>query len=234
MIFMNKTGLLALFVLLLAGISFSYYADVVFDVQTNGDVLISGYSDYPDLQSGLNSNLTSKNNGLWVFNFDSNEIFSSYVFELRMPKNTEINYLNISGFQKIKQDDKIIINGFGENSKLNLKLQYSFLNPLLKSYWWAYLVGALVILSIVGYIGYKKYFSKPVQKEVKQEVFLTDREKQILDLVKKNKGQITQNKILQELNLPKSSLSRNLLSLEKKGLIKKASKGLSNVIVLLD
>ncbi|MDD4983584.1 MAG: winged helix-turn-helix transcriptional regulator [Candidatus ainarchaeum sp.] len=224
--------LFVLFILLLTSFSFSYYADVIFDVQSNGDVLISGYSDYPDLQNGLNSNLTSKNGGLWIFNFDSNEIFLSYVFELRMPENTEINYLNISGFQKIKQDNRIIISGFGENSKLNMKLQYSSFSSASKSYWWTYLVGALVLLSIVGYVGYKKYRTKPAQKEVKPKVFLTDREKQILDLIKKNKGQITQHKIQQELGLPKSSLSRNLLSLEKKGLIKKSSKGLSNVIVL--
>ena len=242
MIVMKK--LFLLFLILLASFSFSYYADVVFEIQDNGSVVVSGDSDHPLLQPGTYENLTSKNNGLWIFNFDSNIVFSSYLFELKFPENSEINHLSIVGFQKIKQSDTIIITGFGENEKMNLKVQYSFSGTRDLYYWLLVVVLLIIGLLFAGYniwAHFRRFVvnlfavlpSEP-PKKIGPQVILTDREKQILDIIKKNTGQITQNKIQQELNLPKSSLSRNLLSLEKKGLIKKVSKGLSNVVMLLD
>jgi len=240
MIIMKK--LFLLFLILLAGLSFSYYAEVVFEIQDNGSVVISGDSDHPLLQPGTYETLTSKNNGLWYFNFDSNDLFSSYVFELKFPENSEINYITISGFKKIKQDNTIVISGFGENAKMDLKAQYSF-SAARDTYYWLLVVALLIFM--VGFAGYAAWthfrrfvnVASSVQSQLEPkktvlEVILTDREKQILELIKNNNGKVTQNKIQQELNLPKSSLSRNLLSLEKKGLIKKVSKGLSNIVVL--
>jgi predicted transcriptional regulator len=127
---------------------------------------------------------------------------------------------------------------------MDIKVQYSFSGTRDIYYWLLVVVLLIFGLVFAGYYiwAYFRRFAVNLSavlpseppKKIGPQVILTDREKQILDIIKKNNGQITQNKIQQELNLPKSSLSRNLLSLEKKGLIKKASKGLSNVVMLLD
>jgi uncharacterized membrane protein len=60
---------------------------------------------------------------------------------------------------------------------------------------------------------------------------LTERQKEIVNLVSKNK-RITQKGLQDKLNMPKSSLSRNVESLVKKRILKKEQKGMSNLITI--
>ncbi len=58
------------------------------------------------------------------------------------------------------------------------------------------------------------------------------REYMIIKLLQKNKGCLTQAHLERETKLPKASLHRNILSLEKKGVIEKNKAGMSNKINL--
>ena len=221
--------LFILFVILLASLSFSYYADVVFDVQDNGDVLVSGFSDNLDLNEGLHQELTSKDKEFWVFDLNLNENFSSFAYEINLPDNTKLNYLNLTGFSNISTStDKITITGFGENKPLSLKVQYSFGDKEM-SLDWLWLILAVTIIGIFMFVFEK--LKKRKTKPKKDYKHLTERELSIIKFLEKN-NYSTQNKIEKALGIPKSSLSRNLLSLEKKGIIKKQQKGLSNLIYI--
>jgi uncharacterized membrane protein len=61
---------------------------------------------------------------------------------------------------------------------------------------------------------------------------LNHRQKQILQLLQKRNIPLTQTDIQKELQIPKASVSRNILGLERKGLIEKEQIGMSNLIRL--
>jgi len=61
---------------------------------------------------------------------------------------------------------------------------------------------------------------------------LTARQKNIMKFLIEKNHPVIMSKIVKELNLPKSSVSRNISSLELKGLIEKESIGVSTMIRL--
>ena len=61
---------------------------------------------------------------------------------------------------------------------------------------------------------------------------LTDRQKQIMELLIETKRPLTQVEIEKELDIPKAAVSRNVHSLEIKGLIEIEKIGMSNLIRL--
>lgn len=67
-------------------------------------------------------------------------------------------------------------------------------------------------------------------KKSYNESALTERQKQIVRLIDNKGGSSTQAVLEKELSIPKASLSRNLETLSKKGIIKKESKGMSNLV----
>jgi uncharacterized membrane protein len=54
----------------------------------------------------------------------------------------------------------------------------------------------------------------------------------IVETIQKNKGSITQAKLEKSLEIPKSSLSRNIESLVRKNILVKESKGMTNLIMI--
>jgi uncharacterized membrane protein len=69
-------------------------------------------------------------------------------------------------------------------------------------------------------------------KKINKHLY-TSRQLQIINYLQKH-GPANQIKIEKELNIPKASLSRNIETLVKKGIIFKESKGMSNIIGLKD
>ena len=61
---------------------------------------------------------------------------------------------------------------------------------------------------------------------------LSDRQKEIMKLLIEKKRPLTQTAIQKELNIPKAAVSRNIGSLEIKGLVEKENIGMSNLIRL--
>jgi uncharacterized membrane protein len=62
--------------------------------------------------------------------------------------------------------------------------------------------------------------------------FLEENEKEILKLIIKNKGKITQSSITKELKLDKVKVSRIINTLEKKEIIKREKQGMTNLVKL--
>jgi len=73
---------------------------------------------------------------------------------------------------------------------------------------------------------------KNVESKITEQL-LTNDEKEMIEVIKKNKGAITQKEITNLLDFPKARVSRVITKLEQKGLIKKVKYGMTNKILLI-
>jgi uncharacterized membrane protein len=210
----------------------NYYANVVIDVKENGDVQITGQSNHPLLKERISQDYTSKFKKYWKLDLNIDDIFEEYVFEVRFPKYAVVNYLKIPNILSMEeQNNQLIIISTGENKELRILAQYSInkkqhsKNILL---FISFLMLAFSILVISYYL-----LNKNKHKKTKYNIdALTDRQKQIFNLIIKNKGKVTQSFLQKELNLPKASLSRNIDTLVRKEIIQKETKGMTNLITI--
>ena len=93
-----------------------------------------------------------------------------------------------------------------------------------------YLSLLVIVLIIVGVV-FGKIKKRTIPKALHYHPeSLTERQKAIVDFVMENKQPVTQAIIEKELKIPKSSLSRNIEALVRKGILKKESKGMTNII----
>ena len=214
-----------------------YYANIVFDVQTQGSTIISGTTNYLELTPQTTQELTSKEGKAWTFLIDTNKIFSEYSYKIILPTNAQIQNIETSGTYFIQtQNQNIIIEGFGENLTLYLKINYN-LEQLTSQPTFDFLLpflGILILIGIIYYIILKKSEITANKKltQTFDENALTERQLIIVKQLEKNKNKITQSELQKILNLPKASIFRNLLSLEKKGIITKERKGMTMLITL--
>jgi len=212
-----------------------YYADVQIRVWPAGEVEISGTTNYPALKSGMTQNFTSKSADKWILNMTFPDNFSEYVYDVSFPPGTEINYLNVPKNVRMETEGEVLhVIGSGINQKFFLTIQYSFGDqpPIPPSP--LPLVAAGFIIAIIAVFAYRRFRKISVGKNnsgVKYNPHaLTDRQRMIVDAISKNKAPITQAKLQTETKIPKASLSRNLDSLIKKGIVKKERKGMTMVV----
>ena len=69
------------------------YADVKVEVSNDGLVTIHGDTNFPGLLVEDSPDFTSKKGGYWLLNISVHERFSSFIYELHLPRNAVINYL---------------------------------------------------------------------------------------------------------------------------------------------
>ncbi|MBU0666583.1 MAG: MarR family transcriptional regulator [Nanoarchaeota archaeon] len=206
-----------------------YYADIKIDVSKDGLVMIEGNTNHPSLLTQDNPDYTSKNGRYWVLNISFQEVFSDAIFILHLPKNANINYLKIPRTGRIEQTKKgILIIGTLKNQSLSIIVQYQLM-PVLRVNILPVCIILFLLLAIIFLI-YSKIKRKFFLSEKTKS--MTDRQKLIFKLVIKNKGRITQRELELKTKLPKSSLSRNVDSLERKGFITKENNGMTNIIHL--
>lgn len=215
----------------------SYYADVDIEVDNAGISAITGTTNHPQLQTGTSENFTSKQGSFWLLNVSVKETFSVYVYSIKLPENAVINYLKTSSQVRIQIDSgKLTIHGTGENEAFSLLVQYS-ISPKKRSYYLVVYGVTVLLLGLVYYV-IKQRKKLSIIKEVSSVVplpkynpaTLTERQRLIVELLKKSKNPVTQKTLENELKLPKSALSRNIESLVRKGILKKEKKGISNII----
>jgi len=224
----------------------NYYADIEITVDDTGAVDITGLSNHPDLLVE-NSNLyTYKKQSYWLLNITKEEVFSDYIYVLILPEGSKVNHIKTSGFRGIEEESgKLIISGAGQNESLSVVVQYqvnansdeqsSFDFIIL------FILGMLIIVLLVllVYFIFKNKQKESVGSKVSidnegEHSFkgLTDRQKDIVQLLINVKRPLTQVDIQKELDMPKAAVSRNVHSLEIKGLIEIEKIGMSNLIRL--
>ena len=221
-----------------------YYADLEINVDIAGFVTINGITNHPDLLVNDTELYTSKNQSYWLLNITKEDVFSDFIFSISLPYSSSINYVKTSGFMRIEESaGKLIVRGYGQNKSLSLIIQYQveksinigIVNNLY--FYISIIIIAIISILIIFYLFYKKNIFKVITKEKNISEYknlkgLSDRQKNIINLLIEKDRPLSQTIIQKELNIPKSAVSRNISSLELKGLIEKENIGMSNLIRL--
>ena len=224
----------------------NYYADIEISVDDSGIVDIKGTSNHPDLLVKNSQLYTYKKQSYWLLNITKNEVFSDYIYVLTLPEGSKINHIKTSGFRGIEEEDgKLIISGAGQNESLSVVVQYQVNANSDEQVSVDFVIMLLLGMSIIILTGLLFYFVfKNKQKEsigsnvnIDNEVGysfkgLSERQKEIVQLLIDTKRPLTQVEIQKELDMPKAAVSRNVHSLEIKGLIEIEKIGMSNLIRL--
>ncbi len=213
-----------------------YYADIAIDVKRDGVVIIDGITNYEGLLTDSSPDYTSKEGKYWVLNVSKDEVFSSFIFRVNFPENTQINYIKTPDLRRIEHTDRgLSIVGTGEDKELFVIVQYSFNSfeeEKKTTNYFITIVLAFILIFVSGLFFYWYYRKSFRKKAFYDKTLLTDRQRLILDIVEKNKNVLSQRDIEIKSGLAKSSVSRNIQSLVLKGILKKEVKGMSNIISL--
>jgi len=219
-----------------------YYADVNIEVDNLGFVTIDGITNHPDLLVDDTEIYTSKDQAYWLLNITKNNVFSDFVYVVTLPKGSSINYLKSSGSIRIEENlGNLIINGFGENKTFSVVVQYqiakltdnnAFINFNLILIIISFFVLVVVVLIFRRFMRDKKSIKKIEFSGENNLKGLNERQKKIIQLLQETGRALTQTDIQKELGIPKAAVSRNILGLERKGLIEKEQIGMSNLIRL--
>jgi uncharacterized membrane protein len=217
----------------------SYYGDITVDIDASGASALSGRTNHPLLQSHTTSSLTSKKGGYWLFNLTlpDDDIFSDYVYAVSLPEGASVNYVKASGqFRITSAGGKIAIRGAGNNGSLSILVQYQLTKENKADETSSILAAiAFVLLAASGVvIYYRRREKKPGDSVVpaSHEGILSERQKDILRIISEAGKPVNQTLICEKLDLPKSSVSRNIQGLVKMGLVKKTRAGMSTFLSL--
>jgi uncharacterized membrane protein len=213
------------------------YADIKINILETGDVTIFGLTNNELLKNySYTQDLTSKEGKYWIFNLTTQEVFSDYIFELNLPKNTEVNYLNTKNIIKISNTKEgLSIIGNGKNETFKLIVQYKInkkineYNPILLI---IIIIFIIILFGTTFYVKRKKQQKQLFNRDLFKIRYLEKRQQQIIQLLLNNKNEMLQSELEKIMNIPKSSLSRNIESLKRKGIVKKIQKGMSNLIII--
>ena len=228
-------------ILYLPSVCSDYYADIDISVDDSGFVSIGGKTDHPDLLVENSELYTFKKQSYWLLNITKNEVFSDYVYTLTLPQGSTVNYIKSSGFLGIEEESgSLVITGSGGNESLSIVVQYQINRRLLDFN--VLLVLGLLILVLFILLIFTVYHNKRKkllgsgEKIVDKVDYsfrgLNDRQRQIMELLIKAKRPLTQVEIVKELDFPKAAVSRNVHSLEVKGLVEIENIGMSNLVRL--
>lgn len=217
----------------------SYYADVSIDVDSSGVADVSGRTNHPLLEAGTMDTLTSKKGAYWLFNLTlpENDLFSDYVYVVSLPEGSSVNYVKASGhFRITSKGGMISIIGSGENDRLSVVIEYQ-LSDTRETYPTEFIVpGFFLVLVVVGLFVFiarrRRELPTDLEKgpEENDASNLTDRQKEILRIIRESDKPVNQTLICNHLGLPKSSVSRNVDTLERKGFITKTRYGMSTLL----
>lgn len=223
-----------LFAILLIPLAFAnqdLYGDVFIEINERGEVTISGITNNPEL-IGTFHDLTSKTGKYWIFNISSDEVYADLLFKVVFPEHTEITYIKSTAQIRIGSEGNApIIRGIIKNKELEILVQYYFEDAEKKSYFIIILkiLLALLIAIIAIYLLMVSKRKKTEEQNILKD--LTERQKNIYSLLRKKDG-VTQKYLEKKLNLPKSSISRNIDAMVRKNILNKINKGNSNMIYL--
>lgn len=222
-----------------------YYADILIDVDSSGFVTIEGSTNHPDLLIKDTEQYTSKKQSYWLLNITKDDIFSEYVFVVSFPEDSSINFIGSDGSIRIEEEQgDLIVKGFGENKTFSVIVQYQIekVDDSAESNGENQITNILLLIIIfisiitLVFLNYSKFFKKPDEnfEDVKDYNLkgLNERQKKIMELLIERKRPLTQTEIQKELKIPKAAVSRNIRTLQRKGLIEKEQTGMSNLITL--
>ena len=216
----------------------NYYADITINVDDSGFVTIDGNTNHPDLLLENSQVYTSKKQSYWLLNITKDEIFSEFIFSIKLPEGSSINFVKSSGFINIEESSgSLIVKGFGENESLSIVVQYQITKTSDFDIMYILYFAIIVVAIILAYFIFKDKRKKTVKTRKNNDTEhsfrgLNERQKEIMQLLIDSENPLTQTDIQKELEIPKAAVSRNIHSLEIKGLIEIEKIGMSHLIRL--
>ena len=161
--------------------------------------------------------------------------FSDLVYGVSLPQGASINYVKASGQFRIGEENgNLKVIGYGQGVPLSVAIQYQ----LTKAGSFDPLPILLALAAIAAAVLLFIFKDRVMPRRAKVEASgydlgaLTARQKKIMGYLINAGKPVTQGELERRLGLPKASLSRNLVSLEAKGLLQKEKAGMSNIIRL--
>ncbi len=222
----------------LKDLELSQVSEYIFDKDTNQVYLIT-------------SSITSKRKDVWIINLTSNIHYSDYDIAFFLPVKSTL--IRLEGTEDLNyriysQNESFVIEFFAVEIqspeiviKYKIPLGYPEINKGgYESY--ALLILPLGIILLFLYFrrqkSLKKLDLKPkirITSEMQKVIdTLSEREKTIVNTLINSGGKLDQSKIRYETEIPKSSLTGILNSLERKKIIKRKRYGRKNIIELTD
>jgi uncharacterized membrane protein len=215
-----------------------YYADITVDIDAGGYATVSGTANHPQLSGRTTDSLTSKRGGYWLLNLTlpANDTFSEYVFAVNLPDGAQVNYAKATGqFRIAASGGRISVRGSGKDENFAVLVQYTLGKAAAedpRGY-----ASLLVPLAAAALIAAAALYAwrrgrKASEQASREPGYLTDRQRDILRLLRKEGKPVNQALVCERLGLPKSSVSRNVDSLAAMGLVRKTRNGMSTMLEL--
>ena len=200
-----KKAILILILLISLVQTADYYADINIAIDNSGFVTIEGNTNHPALLVKDSSAFTSKKQDYWTFNLTKNDNFSEFIYSVKLPESSSINYLYSTGTIGIEnQETNLIVKGYGEDKELSIIIQYQTDKETEN----ASIIIILIILFILSLAVSIFFYLKKPKKEKKQKKkkrdlsSLTERQKKIMKLLIEKNKPMTQAEIQKVLKLP--------------------------------
>jgi uncharacterized membrane protein len=210
-----------------------YYADVTVDVDASGHAALASRTNHPLLSQGGSNTFTSKRGNIWLFNLTlpGEDIFSDYVYAVNLPPGASVNYVKASGqFRIATSGGRISVRGSGEDEDVSVVIQYRLAEE--KTDFSPYILGAVILVfATVAYLVLRRRRLQAAPKQGDDAV-LTDRQREIMRIVREAGQPVNQAAVCERLGLPKSSVSRNVDTLAGLGLLRKTRNGMSTMLSL--
>lgn len=208
--------------------AFAYFGDLTIDINNKGEVIISGQTDCPELENIKDSlKFTQIKNNKILVNISPECFFEAINYNIRLPSDALLNYFKSSTrFIITTEKDRIVIKGSDSSKNLELVLQFSAIKTQKTNYLLIFFITLTVVLSLVLTLILAKQRKNKFNFDE-----LNDRQKIIIEILLKEKT-VTQSELTKRLGLPKSSVSRNVSSLLRRGIIIKEKTAKTNVLKL--
>ncbi len=201
----------------------------------------------------LTDKLTSKQAENWEVNFTITGYFTEFSATIYLPQTARLSKIEVSKdlsyyINAENESLAIEVEGFDiDDPSLAINYKLAAPQPKLVIEKYSIFIFITVLISILA-LGFWKWRGKQKEgesflKTESEEVVLTpemqkvietlnENERQVLDVLLKHKGRLTQAKIRHETGIPKSSLTGIINALQRKKIVNKIKYGRVNVIEL--
>lgn len=222
--------------MLVLPVATALYADITIEVLPDGRTVIEGTTNVPNLV-GESHAYTAKQGERWLFNL-STPLLETFVYNVRLPVGAQINYVNGKNARITTENDHVVVRGSGADALLEIVVQYE-LERTRTTFSWLPLAGIVLLVGALSFILARRRASRPKKEVLKARApsyieGLPERQQAIITLLRDAGGTLTQRQLEFALKLPKSSVSRNVEALRRRGIIEKAQLGMTNTVVLAD
>ena len=216
--------------------------------ESSGGITIPGLVVEGGPITGMTDLLTSKSEGVWLFGLSMPQSIDDILINVYLPENISVGDMDTNLETLFSVEEGLVISFTGESLASEILFEYTLgetpsepgavpdtpgdttTEPETPSPY--FLIIPFAFLAIAAFLIFRKRPDNLRLDSVRPT--LNDRERMIIDRLIEMGGEAKQKALERGCEIPKASLSRTLFHMERKGLIKRHSIGISKRIVLGD